>query len=457
MATSIPVEVLLKLTDQVSPQAGGIIKSLGDINLSQLAIGGAVAAGVGALAKGLIDAAAAAREEEVGIAKLGAAVRATGADWGSASAAIEAYLAAELRRTALDDGEGREAISRLTTATGDYRQALELMGLAQDLAAAKGISLSSAAEIVGKVAQGNTGILSRYGITIQEGASATEALAAMQTAFAGQAEAYGNTAAGAQQKLDIALGNLKETIGSMVLPVMANLTVALADLAIDALPVLELAIEGAQPVFDAVFGFIRDTVVPILSDAVGWTVEHWPEIQDAMEPVLRNIWEASKSVFGWFRDDLVPAVRVAVDWISEHWPKLERIFVDPVRGAKETISGIISSIQTVINSIHIPHIPTPHVTIHWQDFPILGRIPTGASVDWYATGLNAIFTRPTLIGVGDAGAERVTVQPVSRRDAGSSGGTTYNLTYIDQRPGGGAPDLLRVARGLEWRARMGAA
>ncbi|MFA5053587.1 MAG: phage tail tape measure protein [Parcubacteria group bacterium] len=30
----------------------------------------------------------------------------------------------------------------------------------------------------------------------------------------------------------------------------------------------------------------------------------------------------------------------------------------------------------------------------------------------------------------------------------------YNLTYVDQRPGGGAPDLLSVAERLEWRARM---
>jgi TP901 family phage tail tape measure protein len=34
------------------------------------------------------------------------------------------------------------------------------------------------------------------------------------------------------------------------------------------------------------------------------------------------------------------------------------------------------------------------------------------------------------------------------------GGATYSLQYIDQRPGGGAPDLLSVAERLEWRARM---
>ena len=163
-----------------------------------------------------------AQAEETGIAQLGASVKSTGADWNEASDAIEKYLASELERTALDDGDGRESLSRLTNATGDYRKAIELLPIAQDLARAKGMDLASASEIVGKVAAGNTGILGRYGIELGEGATATEALAVMQGKFGGQAEAYGKTQTGAAQKAAIAMGNIKETIGGKLMPIVGK-------------------------------------------------------------------------------------------------------------------------------------------------------------------------------------------------------------------------------------------
>jgi hypothetical protein len=47
------------------------------------------------------------------------------------------------------------------------------------------------------------------------------------------------------------------------------------------------------------------------------------------------------------------------------------------------------------------------------------------SPHWYGTGLTGgIFTRPTLIGVGDRGPERVDVTPAGSR----AGGNTYNIT-----------------------------
>lgn len=60
----------------------------------------------------------------------------------------------------------------------------------------------------------------------------------------------------------------------------------------------------------------------------------------------------------------------------------------------------------------------------------------------------AMTIRPQFAYAG-TGA-RATAQPA----ATTIGGGTYNLTYVDQRPGGGAPDLLSVAERLEWRARM---
>lgn len=277
-------------------------------------IGAAVGA-IGGLTAGLMVAGKAAAEEQEGIAKLGAAVSATGADWATAEGAIEAYLDAELKRTALDDGDGREAISRLTTATGDYTKALELMPLAQDLARAKGIDLASASEIVGKVAQGNVGILGRYGITLEKGASATEALGEMQARFGGQAEAWGKTVEGSQQRASIAWGNIKETIGGAVLPVLATFAERSAELAQRIMPMVASAAETLGPILAGIATFVTEAIASFggLGD-VPW--------EDILPPSLVDtayaISEALDSISAWWDDKGKPAFDMIAGFVSEN-------------------------------------------------------------------------------------------------------------------------------------------
>ena len=49
------------------------------------------------------------------------------------------------------------------------------------------------------------------------------------------------------------------------------------------------------------------------------------------------------------------------------------------------------------------------------------------AVSWYGKGLDAVFSKPTLIGVGEAGRERVRVTPAGL-GAGGRGGNTYKIT-----------------------------
>ncbi len=227
-----------------------------------LAIGATVRAGYRELAQDVRLAA----EESAGIASLGAAVRATGADWDAAEGAIERYLAAEARRIALDDGDGRAAIARMTEATGDYLTALDLMPLAADLARAKNMDLVNAAEILGKVAAGNTSILTRYGIVLDENATTEQAIAEMRRRFAGQAEAYAETALGQQERYNIALGNIKETIGGSVEPAVSGFYSLLATGAESALPLVE-SLAGA---FSDLIGDWGRDLAGLAADAFNW-------------------------------------------------------------------------------------------------------------------------------------------------------------------------------------------
>jgi hypothetical protein len=259
---SLTLALLLK--DSLSGRLGGIQKTLGGLGTAVLGAAGVAVGGIAVMAGKVLEFGKLAAAEEEGVVKLSQAVKNTGADWKTASEDIESYLTASLKRTALDDGAGREAIQTLTEATGDYKKSLDLMAITQDLARAKDMDLATAAALVGKVANGNVGVLKKYGITLDEGATSSEAFAAMQKKFGGQAEAFAKTNAGAQQQLNIAMGNLKETIGGAVLPIMSKLAEKGADLAQKALPFVEAAVAKLGPVFQGVFGFIGDNVVPIL-------------------------------------------------------------------------------------------------------------------------------------------------------------------------------------------------
>jgi hypothetical protein len=63
-------------------------------------------------------------------------------------------------------------------------------------------------------------------------------------------------------------------------------------------------------------------------------------------------------------------------------------------------------------------------------------------VGWYGTGLDAIVSKPTLIGVGELGRERVTVTPLAA-GGGRGGGNTYNIA-ITLPPGSDAEQGRRI-------------
>lgn len=120
------------------------------------------------------DATQAAMEEEVSIKKLGAALQANIKDWNGNTDAIEQTLQSRMRLGFADD-EQRESLATLVAVTKDSTKALDLQRKAMDLARLRNISLQAAADILGKVYGGNIGILSRYGIQVKKGATATEA------------------------------------------------------------------------------------------------------------------------------------------------------------------------------------------------------------------------------------------------------------------------------------------
>lgn len=79
---------------------------------------------------------------------------------------------------------------------------------------------------------------------------------------------------------------------------------------------------------------------------------------------------------------------------------------NPVKSAWDAIRDIPGRISDAFSSIRIsiPRPKLPHFTVSWQDIGGVVSLPS-IGIDWYAKG--GYFDRPSVIGVGEAGAEHV--------------------------------------------------
>ena len=111
------------------------------------------------------------------------------------------------------DDDLRGGYMRLLIATNDYKEALGQMALTADVARGGEMSFAAAGKLVGQVHEGNFRALRQWGIVLDDNATKTEALAALQERFAGQAQAFADSHAGAAARMTNSAGELKEAFG----------------------------------------------------------------------------------------------------------------------------------------------------------------------------------------------------------------------------------------------------
>ena len=300
----------------------GLFVALGAVT----AFGTALAGGV----KGALD-------EQVGIERLNTALRNNVAGWNGNRTAIEQVIDARTR-LAFDDSALRDSLSALVMRTHDVTKAMELQALAMDLARAKGIDLETASTIIGKVFSGNVGILTRYGIAIDKGATATEALAAIQKQTAGQAEAYGKTTKGAFEAFSVAMQNVFEDAGSALLPFLTDLASTMTTVLIPAVKSVVGAISQWFADNKELIGQLRDGIANVLDKYVVPAIRFMGEI-------IGNVVSVAAPLF---RDVLIPAFQMLWGIVSKVVDVLSNLFDNVIKPAIGPALGIL---KTVLDGI----------------------------------------------------------------------------------------------------------
>ncbi len=170
------------------------------------------------LVYGLRSTIAAAEESQKVQAQLANALEQQNISLEANKAAIDKRTQALSQMSGFDDELITTTFINFVRRTGDVTKALNLNAIAVDVARGRNISLEASSALVTRASLGMAGSLRRVGIAAKDGASATELLNLLQQKYAGSAEAYGRTAAGAQERFRVAIENTQEAIGTALLP-----------------------------------------------------------------------------------------------------------------------------------------------------------------------------------------------------------------------------------------------
>jgi phage-related protein len=193
----------------------------------------AVPAGLAIAALGAVafDAVKAFAEDDAAAQKLATTLRNTTGATDAQVASVEAFISETSRAAAVADDELRPAFDKLVRGTGDVTKAQDLMGLALNISAGTGKDLGAVSDALSKAFNGQLGPLKKLDPAladlIKSGATTDEVFAAMSETFAGQADTAANTTQGKMKNLGIQMGELKESIGQAVLPLVEKMLPAL--------------------------------------------------------------------------------------------------------------------------------------------------------------------------------------------------------------------------------------
>lgn len=188
--------------------------------------------------------------------------------------------------------------------------------------------------------------------------------------------------------------------------------------------------ETASKVWNAIKDFFKkwgDEILLIAAGPAGWAVllartlaQNWDSIKQvalnvwtSIKTGIANIWSSITSATSGAISDLYNTVKSKLESL---WSYIKSIPSQALQWGKNIIQGLINGIKSL-------HIPMPHFnfSIDWKSIAGVKFPVPNVDVNWYAQG--GIFTRPSIIGVGEAGPEAVI--PLDR--AGAIGGVTVNM------------------------------
>jgi|694.fasta_scaffold27508_2 hypothetical protein len=309
--------------------------SLSSLTGSVKVAGAAFAASFAAIGAGLAFAAKAAAEDEKSFTQLALTLKNVAGASDEAAAAIDKQLGKMAIASGVADDKLRPALSTLVRATGDVSKAQSVLSLAMDISAGTGRDLDSVSLALAKAYGGNVAGLSKLGVTLSEEAKTTKDFALVQKEladiFGGASAENANTFAGRIERLKIVLGEMVETVGSWLLPILSNLA------------------EVLNNVLGRAFTFLSDEIGPRVSEAMAKIGD---VIQKHVVPIINDyLVPAFQFLYGEIQDKVVPVFRMFQDVIVERAGKALGMFRKILDDNRESFDRMRETLSTVLTVV----------------------------------------------------------------------------------------------------------
>lgn len=227
-------------------------------------------------------------------------------------------------KTRFDDDETKAAIATLARYDLTGKQLQTLTPLVQDYAAATGKDLTTASTLVGKAMLGNAKALKELGINFKPTGDKAKDFAKitqlLREKVGGFAEKEGKTAAGTSKILANQFGEVKEKVGSYLVPALTFLG--------------RLIIEKVIPAIQIAVDWLSKNLGPVIKNVAAWiTNVAWPALQKLADAFMKNVWPAIQQVAGMIAENLQPVISALSDFwtntlapaISDLAPILQKV------------------------------------------------------------------------------------------------------------------------------------
>jgi hypothetical protein len=218
-----------------------------------------------------VDAVKASIEDQKSQALLANSLRNTVGATDDAIKSVEDYITAQQMLVAVSDTDLRQSLITLTNVTGDLTQAQALQNVALDTAAGTTKDLQTVSLAIAKAYNGNIGALTRLGVSIDKTTIKNKdfkgAVDALTKAYGGQALTAADTLEGRLRKLQIAYGEILETLGYALLPVIQEFAEYIS---LNVLPALEKWISTNKDQLAAGLKDVGTTLITVAKAMAGF-------------------------------------------------------------------------------------------------------------------------------------------------------------------------------------------
>lgn len=232
-------------------------------------------------------------------------------------------------KTKYDDDATKAAAATLAKFGLTGKQLKTLIPLTQDYASATGKDLGSSATAIGKAVLGNTKALKGLGIAYKPTGDKAKDLAAITDLLSkkvgGFAEKEGKTAAGTAAILSNQFGEVKETIGSYLVPALTTLG--------------RWIIETVIPAIAKLVEWFKVNLLPVIQRVAAWVSGTFvPAMQDLARSFMENVWPAIVQVAGMMKENLAPAI----DALANLWRETLQPAIEEAMPAIQATIGAIA-------------------------------------------------------------------------------------------------------------------